>query len=189
MTFPSDLFLKRNPPWPLVMAFFFTSRFLVAEPSLDTVFDPIRAQYNLPALAGAIFTTDGVVEMAAVGVRKAGTTIPVTTNDLWQLGSDTKMMTAALAGTYVIEKKLSWDDKVISFFPELERTRSRLRSGISPSPRCFRIKRASLKIYLFGVASSSAAHPAGNGRWRSRLFWNRPPTPRELSIMPITTTS
>jgi CubicO group peptidase (beta-lactamase class C family) len=105
----------------LIMAFFFTSQssFSAPEPSLASVLDPIRAKYNLPALAGAIFTTDGMVEMAAVGVRKAGTTIPVTTDDLWHLGSDTKMMTAALAGTFVVEKKLSWDDKVISFFPEI----------------------------------------------------------------------
>jgi CubicO group peptidase (beta-lactamase class C family) len=88
-------------------------------PSLDVVLASIRAKYNLPSLAGAIFTTDGVVEMTAVGVRKAGATIPVTADDLWHLGSDTKMMTAMLAATFVVEKKLSWDDKVISFFPEI----------------------------------------------------------------------
>jgi len=87
--------------------------------SLASILDSIRLKYNLPALAGAIFTTDGVVEIAAVGVRKTGTTIPVTTDDLWHLGSDTKMMTAALAGTFVAQKRLSWEDKVISFFPEI----------------------------------------------------------------------
>jgi len=105
----------------IFMAFFFTSQssFSAPEPSLASVLDPIRAKYNLPALAGAIFTTDGVVEMAAVGVRKAGTTIAVTTDDLWHLGSDTKAMTAMLAGTYVVEKKLAWNDKVLSFFPAM----------------------------------------------------------------------
>ncbi len=86
---------------------------------LTAALEPIRAKYNLPALGGAIFTTDGLVEMAAVGVRKAGTTVPVTADDLWHLGSDTKMMTATLAGTFVAEKKLSWSDTVISFFPEI----------------------------------------------------------------------
>ena len=90
-----------------------------SNPQLATILEPIRMKYHLPALAGAIFTGDGVLEMAAVGVRKAGTDIPVTTNDLWHLGSDTKVMTAMLAGTFVAEKKLSWDDKVISYFPEL----------------------------------------------------------------------
>lgn len=89
------------------------------DPAVAAILEPIRVKYHLPALAGAIFTWDGVAEMAAVGVRKAGTDIPVTTHDLWHLGSDTKVMTAMLAGTFVAEKKLSWDDKVISYFPEL----------------------------------------------------------------------
>ncbi|MCE0499700.1 MAG: beta-lactamase family protein [Methylacidiphilales bacterium] len=103
------------------MAFFFTAAHSSAEagPSLASVLEPIRAKYNLPALAGAIFNTDGIVEMAAVGVRKAGTTVPVTTDDLWHLGSDTKAMTATLAGTFVAEHRLSWDAKVVSFFPEI----------------------------------------------------------------------
>ncbi len=88
-------------------------------PPLASVLEPIRAQYQLPAMGGAIFNTDGLVEMAAVGVRKAGTTVPVTPGDLWHLGSDTKMMTATLAGTFVAEGKLAWDAKVISFFPEI----------------------------------------------------------------------
>jgi CubicO group peptidase (beta-lactamase class C family) len=89
------------------------------DPKLGAVLESIRGKYRLPALAGAIFTTDGVVDMATTGVRKAGTDIPVTTDDLWHLGSDTKIMTATLAGTFVAEKKLSWGDKVSSFFPEI----------------------------------------------------------------------
>jgi len=88
-------------------------------PTLQAQLETIRAKYNLPALGGAIFTTDGLQEMAVTGVRKRGDTTPATTNDLWHLGSDTKAMTAALAGTFVAEKKLTWDDKVLSFFPEI----------------------------------------------------------------------
>ena len=88
-------------------------------PTLQAQLETIRAKYNLPALGGAIFNTDGLQEMAVTGVRKRGDTTPATTNDLWHLGSDTKAMTAALAGTFVAEKKLAWDDKIISFFPEI----------------------------------------------------------------------
>ncbi len=70
-------------------------------------------------MGAALFTSDGVVTMAAVGVRKAGTDVPVTADDLWHFGSNTKAMTAMLAGTFVAENKLSWGDKIISFFPEL----------------------------------------------------------------------
>ena len=80
--------------------------------------ESIRSKYNLPALAGAVFTTNGPVEMAAEGHRKRGASPLVTTNDEWHLGSDTKAMTATLAGTFVAEGKLHWDDNVISFFPQ-----------------------------------------------------------------------
>jgi CubicO group peptidase (beta-lactamase class C family) len=105
----------------LLMAFFFkTSQPVSSGPaiSLAAVLEPIRVKYQLPALAAAVFTTEGMVDLAATGVRKRGEPAPVTANDLWHLGSDTKMMTAALAGTFVAEGKLSWDAKVISFFPE-----------------------------------------------------------------------
>jgi hypothetical protein len=61
------------------MAFFFVGAqhsFADTAPSLASVLEPIRAKYHLPALAGAIFNTEGVVEMGAVGVRKVGTTVP-----------------------------------------------------------------------------------------------------------------
>lgn len=89
------------------------------DPKLAALLEPIRAKYHLPAMGGASFTNDGVVAMAAVGVRKSGTTIPVTVNDLWHLGSNAKAMTATLAGTFVAEHKLAWDDKIITYFPEL----------------------------------------------------------------------
>jgi len=89
------------------------------DPKMAEILEPIRGKYHLPCLAGAIFTTDGVIEMAAVGVRKAGTDVPVTADDLWHLGSDTKAMTATLAGSFVAEKRLAWTDKVASFFPEI----------------------------------------------------------------------
>jgi CubicO group peptidase (beta-lactamase class C family) len=89
------------------------------EPALNSLLEPIRAKYNLPALAGAIFTTDGLKEIGAVGIRKTGVNVPVTVNDLWHLGSNTKAMTALLLGTYVAQKKVSWNDRVASFFPEI----------------------------------------------------------------------
>jgi CubicO group peptidase (beta-lactamase class C family) len=90
------------------------------DPKLAAILEPIRVKYQLPALAAATFNTDGIEQMAAMGVRKSGTDVAVTADDLWHLGSDTKVMTAMLAGTFVVEKKLSWDDKVITYFPDLE---------------------------------------------------------------------
>jgi len=108
----------------LVLACLGAAAFLPAQaadtpPTIAALLEPIGAKYGVPAMGGAIFTSDGIVEMGVTGVRKAGTTVPATVDDLWHLGSDTKMMTATLAGSFVAEKKLSWDAKVVSFFPDI----------------------------------------------------------------------
>ncbi|HEX4083865.1 MAG TPA: serine hydrolase domain-containing protein [Chthoniobacteraceae bacterium] len=90
-----------------------------AEPAdLQSALEAIRVKHHLPALGAAYFTTDGLIEQAVTGVRKAGTDIPATTEDLWHLGSDTKAMTATALATYVRDRKLSWDSRIISFFLE-----------------------------------------------------------------------
>jgi CubicO group peptidase (beta-lactamase class C family) len=110
----------RNPTASLLLLFLTVLSARASDgPSLSSLLEPIRAKYNLPALAGAIFTTDGLKEIGATGVRKVGTNVAVTTNDLWHIGSDTKAMTAMLLGTYVAQKKIAWTDRVASFFPEM----------------------------------------------------------------------
>ena len=78
----------------------------------------IRQTYRVPAIAGAIVTTRGVVAVGAVGVRKRGTAIPVTLDDRWHLGSDTKAMTATLLAILVEQGRLRWDATVAEMFPD-----------------------------------------------------------------------
>ena len=87
--------------------------------SLDAMLTPFLARYELPALAAAVVKDGKVVAMGAVGTRKAGEKIPVTVNDRFHLGSDTKALTALLAGMLVEEGKLRWDSTVGEVFPEL----------------------------------------------------------------------
>src|SRR5215471_12763850 len=83
---------------------------------------PIRERYNLPALAGAVLTSRGLVEIGAVGVRKAGTDVPVTDRDEWHLGSDTKAMTATIIASLVERGKLAWDVTMGQMFPEVAKS-------------------------------------------------------------------
>ncbi len=83
-----------------------------AEDSLDAMLDPIRVKYALPALAAAVVKDGKLIAVGAVGVRVAGTDIPVTVDDRFHLGSDTKAMTATLAGMMVEEGKLRWDSTI-----------------------------------------------------------------------------
>ena len=98
---------------------------------LAELLERVRAKYKLPALAGAVVTIEGVIDQAAVGVRKAGTSIPVTVDDLWHLGSETKAMTALLVGTFVAEGRLAWTDPALAFFPQTADAVPAVRRGIT----------------------------------------------------------
>lgn len=87
--------------------------------SLDATLDPYLTRYDLPALAAAVVRDGRVIAAGAVGTRRAGAAIPVTIDDRFHLGSDTKAMTALLVAMLVEEGKLRWDSTVAEVFPEL----------------------------------------------------------------------
>ena len=67
------------------------------------VVEHIRGNHELPALAAILVRSGEVVESEAVGIRAVGSPEPVTISDRWHLGSNTKSMTATLAGVLVEE--------------------------------------------------------------------------------------
>lgn len=79
---------------------------------VGALLEPIRAEYSLPALAGAVLRGDRVAALGATGVRKKGSREPVTAGDLWHLGSCTKAMTATLSARLVETGRLRWDARV-----------------------------------------------------------------------------
>jgi D-alanyl-D-alanine carboxypeptidase len=79
--------------------------------------EKIRAKLGLPALAAAAWRDGSLLDIAAVGVRKAGDPTTVTTKDEWHLGSNTKAMTATVIAMYVDRGKLHWDDTIATLFP------------------------------------------------------------------------
>ncbi|HEY3861838.1 MAG TPA: serine hydrolase domain-containing protein [Verrucomicrobiae bacterium] len=82
--------------------------------------EAICKKYKVPALA-AVVTKDGrICDRAAAGIRKWGDPTPVTTNDMFHIGSCTKSMTATLAGILIDEGKLRWDTTIAEVFPELK---------------------------------------------------------------------
>lgn len=90
-----------------------------AQTSLDSMLKPYLPLYDLPAVAAAVVKDGQVLSAGAVGTRKVGATMPVTINDRFHLGSDTKAMTALLAAMLVEEEKLRWDSTIAEAFPEL----------------------------------------------------------------------
>jgi CubicO group peptidase (beta-lactamase class C family) len=90
----------------------------VGDTNITNLLQPIRQKFNMPAMAAALITSDGIKFVGAVGVRKRGTEIPVTLDDLWHLGSDGKIMTSTLIARLVERGQLSWDTTLAEVFPE-----------------------------------------------------------------------
>ena len=85
----------------VVSTVFFIFGTAQARTSLNSVLNPYLARYELPAIAAVVVNSGKVIAAGAVGTRKAGIKIPVTINDRFHLGSDTKAMTALLAAMLV----------------------------------------------------------------------------------------
>lgn len=85
----------------------------------QTSLEGIRNQFNLPAIAAMISTSNGIKSIAATGKRKLGFIEEVTIDDKFHLGSCTKAMTSTLAATFIEEKKLEWSSTLKNLFPEI----------------------------------------------------------------------
>jgi CubicO group peptidase (beta-lactamase class C family) len=100
---------------------------------LTRILDSVRTANHLPALGAAIVTSDSVIALDVVGVRRIGDTTRATKNDLFHLGSDTKAMTAGLLGLLVDQGRLAWTSTLGSLFPELE-------AGMRPEYRTLQVR-------------------------------------------------
>lgn len=112
--------MKTKKPWMislLMLASAAAQADADLQASLDQTLNDARTRANLPAVA-ALVQIDGKVEAeSAVGVRAAGHPEPVTRQDLWHLGSDTKAMTATLIARLVEQGFLRYDDTMAKVFP------------------------------------------------------------------------
>lgn len=95
------------------------SSFNGGDPKVTAVLESIRQKFAVPAIAGAIVTTEGLTMSGVVGVRKAGTEIQANIDDHWHLGSNTKAMTAVLVARLVEKNIMRWDMTVAEVFPEV----------------------------------------------------------------------
>ena len=92
---------------------------VAGDPSVTQLLKPIRQKFNVPAMAAAVVTSDGIKFIGAVGVRKRGTEVPAELTDLWHLGSDGKIMTSTLLARLVERGRLRWDSTLGEIFPDV----------------------------------------------------------------------
>ena len=101
-----------------------SAQIVVSMRPLASIVDSLRLAWNMPAMGGAIVTLqDGVTAVAVAGTRRASGGAPVTTEDLWHLGSNTKAMTSLLAAVAVSQERIQWTTTVAEAFAELSNIR------------------------------------------------------------------
>ncbi len=69
--------------------------------SLEAVVRAVRDRYRLPALGAVAVRPDGSSEVCVLGLRRADSSTPVSRDDRWHLGSNTKAFTATLIARLV----------------------------------------------------------------------------------------
>lgn len=79
---------------------------------------PVLRSSGLPAIAAAVMKNGKIVAKGAVGIRKAGALAPVTFEDKFHLGSNTKAMTATLFAMLAEQGKVRWNQTLGEIFPE-----------------------------------------------------------------------
>lgn len=84
--------------------------------NLASTLEPIRSEAAIPGMAAAVWRDGRLIALGATGVRKFGDPTPVTVDDQWHLGSDTKAMTATLIGLYIDRGRLHFDDRLGTLF-------------------------------------------------------------------------
>lgn len=74
--------------------------------------DSIRNTFHIPELSYAVVSDKNTLELAAIGRHSIAIPDTATLNDRFQLGSNTKAITAFIIAKYVEQRKLKWSTQV-----------------------------------------------------------------------------
>jgi len=111
---------SKSPSYvPLGSQLEYDERYAAFAVAVRNELEKYRAQYKIPGAACAIVVDDKIVCLATTGVRKNGDAVPLTINDRFHLGSNTKSMTATLLGRYVDSGLIKFSDTLATLLPDL----------------------------------------------------------------------
>ncbi|MFP4023296.1 MAG: serine hydrolase [Thiohalospira sp.] len=87
---------------------------------IDRVTQKVFDQFNPAGLSVAIVQNGNIIYDKALGYKNAEKINFLEKNDIFNIASCTKAFTAAAIGKLVQEGLLSWDDKVIDYYPDFK---------------------------------------------------------------------
>ncbi|MBS4058577.1 MAG: serine hydrolase [Bacteroidales bacterium] len=88
--------------------------------TLNQYYAKAITDWNVPGMAVAIVSGDSVYLAKGYGVRDVKSGMAVDENSLFAVASNTKAFTAAALAILVDQKKIDWNDQVISYLPWFE---------------------------------------------------------------------
>lgn len=150
--------------WPVLMPFALVA--VAGAGDVSELLEPIRSQFQLPALAAASVSAGNPVDSGVCGLRRAGGEERATINDRWHLGSCGKSMTASVAAMLVEQHVMRWESTIGESFPAL--------NGMKDT-----WKAVSLEL-LFGHRAGTP-HTAPPALWGEA--WRRQGTPRDQRMV------
>jgi len=114
----------------------------IATVDLQQIADQVREETGVPALAVAAMRSDGIPAIAVAGVRDTVSNTRIEPDDVFEIGSLTKSMTATALGRLVDKQQLAWERPIgdilsdVSMRDEYRRATVamllRHRTGINP---------------------------------------------------------
>ncbi len=109
--------------YPLLMRYYLLllSIWLVTAASAQTAAsaDSLRREYLVPGMCYALITTDSILDIQYLGMRRLGRPEPVDAASRFRIGSNTKAVTAAIAARLVQRGVISWDTEYYDLLPEM----------------------------------------------------------------------
>jgi CubicO group peptidase (beta-lactamase class C family) len=102
-----------------LMVFSQTNPFASKFPAIDKYIDSTLKEWNVPGLTMSIVYKDQLIYAKGYGFRNLENKLPVETNTLFPIASNTKLFTATIASVLHHEGKLSLDKPVKNYLPGL----------------------------------------------------------------------
>src|SRR6516164_3325471 len=83
--------------------------------------DSVRLTRRIPGMVYAVFTSDSILEIGAVGYKKYRTKDSIHINDRFDIGTNTAAFTSYIAAMMVQAGKIKWNSKLLDIFPEFKK--------------------------------------------------------------------
>ena len=108
-----------------------TNPFVAKFPAIDKHIDSVLKEWNVPGLTMSVVYKDQLIYAKGYGFRDLEKKLPVETNTLFPIASNTKLFTATVASVLHHDGKLSLDKPVKNYLPSINFSTDELNAKVT----------------------------------------------------------